>query len=374
LRRIPVRDRYFMRPIDITSIVITDEAVVKKLPSIFVDSIVVDCKFDILLISQNMLDLLEFNAEEVEGKNLNYFSGSYDLVSQLQENIANGYFDEKKTTLCGKTNRCIQVGISGFYLGLISDINGYIVLKIRNLEEVEKINKQLQQKTEELDEFVYRTAHDLRGPLATIKGLLNLLKIREDNDEVDRFILLLDAHANKLDERLFQLLYLAQSNENKNRTSGFVDFSCLETNLRKIIEQNAFVDFLEFQYIAPAGKMDGIDDTLLSSLLGHALLYLLSLPMNTTQAQVVFRIAFGGKENLRVTIDANGFETNHSLRVAIQQSDYVYTNMTHHPQLTNFYAAQKIGLELKTKIKLQFLGTDRQQLTFTIPIGEIAKH
>jgi signal transduction histidine kinase len=356
-----------MSDFDISTTLISDESIRQKLPSIFVDSIVVDQNFNVIVISQNVLDFMEFSHEEVNKKNINYFAGTENLVARLRKEIAIGYFEEKQACLFSKSNRPIRIGISGFYLGLISDINGYIILKIRNLDEVEVVNHLLRKKTAELDNFIYRAAHDLRGPLATMKGLINLLKIRVDSNEIDRFILLLDAHANKLDERLYQLVYLAQADQEKGTIQNTIDFSCIETTLRKIIEQNAFVDFLEFNYSSPQEKIEGVDGVLLSSLLSNTLLYLLSLQMNSTQVQLFFRLS---KEegNLKITIAAQGFETSPSLRSAIQQGGSIYTDMIHYPQLMNFYAAQKIVWQLNAKMKVHFLGTDKQRLSILLPL------
>ncbi|HEX6891167.1 MAG TPA: hypothetical protein VF141_10740, partial [Chryseolinea sp.] len=126
---------------DSSGIQISDESIRQKLPSIFVDSMVVDQHFNIVVISQNVLEFLEFSVEEIRYKSLNYLTGDYDLVSSMKSDLSQGYFEERKTFLFSKSNRKITVGISGFYLGLISDINGYIILRVTNLDEVEIINQ-----------------------------------------------------------------------------------------------------------------------------------------------------------------------------------------------------------------------------------------
>jgi hypothetical protein len=229
------------------------------------------------------------------------------------------------------------------------------------------INQQLKKKTDELDKFIYSAAHDLRGPLATMKGLINLLKTRTDNEEVDRFILLLDAHANKLDERLFQLVYLAKADQENATASGTIDFSSIETSLRKIIELNAFVDFLEFHYESPLQKAEGISEGLLSSLLTNTLLYLLALQMKTTQVRVFFKIAIAHND-LHITVDAKGFETSAEMHHVIHHGEFIYTDMIHHPQLMNFYAAQKIAWQLKAKMLINFLSLEEQQISIVIPL------
>ncbi|HMG94461.1 MAG TPA: hypothetical protein VK589_30585 [Chryseolinea sp.] len=352
---------------DISGILISDESIRQKLPSIFVDSMVVDQHFNIVVISQNVLEFLEFRVEEIRYKSLNYLTGEHDLVSSMKRELSQGYFEERKTFLFSKSNRKITVGISGFYLGLISDINGYIILRITNLDEVEVINQQLQQKKAELDDFIYRTAHDLRGPLATIKGLINLLKMKEYAGDLDRLLPMIDAHATKLDERLFQLVYLAKADLEVSAPSESVDFNVIETTLRRIIEQNAFVDFLEFHYNAPSGRLNGVNEVLLSSLLSNLLFHILSQPMSSLDSIVFFRI--NREDNmLKITVGTQGFTTSDLLSKTLRNDEFLYTDMVNYPQFLNFYAVQKIAWKLKARVRINFISSERQRFSILVPI------
>ncbi|HEX6889478.1 MAG TPA: histidine kinase dimerization/phospho-acceptor domain-containing protein, partial [Chryseolinea sp.] len=232
---------------------------------------------------------------------------------------------------------------------------------------VEIINQQLQQKKAELDDFIYRTAHDLRGPLATIKGLINLLKMKENAGELDRLLPMIDAHANKLDERLFQLVYLAKADLEVSVPSEAVDFNILETTLRRIIEQNAFVDFLEFHYSAPSGRLNGVNEVLLSSLLSNLLFHILSQPMSSLDSIVFFRI--NREDNiLKITVGAQGFATSDLLSKTIRNDEFLYTDMVNYPQFINFYAVQKIAWKLKARVRVNFISSERQRFSILVPI------
>lgn len=64
----------------------------------------------------------------------------------------------------------------------------------------------------ELDDFIYATAHSLRGPLATLKGLINLLKLPGSFDK-DFIVDKMAFYADRLDERLYKMIYLAESDK-----------------------------------------------------------------------------------------------------------------------------------------------------------------
>ena len=228
----------------------------EMLPTILTDSIVLDNRFIIKGINQNVLDLLGYTGNELQERDINCFIEDKNLVASLQKDLATGFSGEKRYVLLTKEKTKIVACISGFYMGLISDINNKIILIVRKTQPT--VSNENPQKTEiEIDKFIYRAAHDLRGPLATIKGLIDLIKIRENNDELDRLIQLVDSHANVLDERLFQLGYMAQYYKEEKIANDEIIFHTIETRLRKIIEKNAFVDFLEFNFSSPSGNVVG---------------------------------------------------------------------------------------------------------------------
>lgn len=352
---------------DITTGLISEDAIRQKFSSLLVDSIITDNFFNITVISNNILDLLEFTQDELRGKSIDYLTSRTGIVGDLKRDLSNGYFEERPVTLITKSQRKLVFGISGFYLGLISEINGRIIFTIRSLDKAETLKQQLHAKKVELDNFIYRAGHDLRGPLATIKGLINLLKIRENDGEVDRLVQLIDAHANKLDERLFQLVYLAQSGSNCDLANDEQVSNSIETRLRRIIEKNAFVDFLELHFTAPATIQGCIDCNLLCEILENLLLYILSLSMNSAHNQILYRIEEELNE-IKVTIDTVGFVITEQLTEALLIPDFEYTDLVRYPQMINYYTAQKRADQLHSKIKFTMLPAERQRIELRIPI------
>lgn len=354
---------------DLSARLISEDSIRQHLLSIFQDSIIVDLKFNIILVSQNVLDFLEFSNEELTGKNLNYLAGDTNLTAFLEKSMCPGFFTEEKIILFSKGNHPSEVSASGFYLGLVNNLNGYIILKIKNLQELNVVNQQLQKRKAELDKFIYRVAHDIRGPLATIQGLINLVKIREDNSEVDRLIQMMDAHAAKLDERLFQMVYLAQADDEEHEAQCIIDFSDIETNLRKVIVQNTVVDFLDFHFQAPEIQIRGINEIIVQSLLANILLYLLSLPKQQLHNKIFFRCS-DESLCLKLTIEADGFVVNENLKKAINQEASIYTDILNYPRLLNFFAAQKIAWKLNAKITLNVICPEKQRIEIRIPKQE----
>lgn len=78
------------------------------------------------------------------------------------------------------------------------------VRDVTQLKEVErglKDNyKELQKVNRELDRFVYSTSHDLRAPLVSIAGLINITRIEKDEALRQKYLGLMDTSIQKLDD------------------------------------------------------------------------------------------------------------------------------------------------------------------------------
>jgi signal transduction histidine kinase len=58
----------------------------------------------------------------------------------------------------------------------------------------------------ELDNFVYKVSHDLRAPLASILGLINLTKLEESKVNQVKYVELMETQVNKLDHFIRDIL------------------------------------------------------------------------------------------------------------------------------------------------------------------------
>jgi len=68
-------------------------------------------------------------------------------------------------------------------------------------------NTELQKINQELDTFVYRTSHDLRAPLASSLGLIELLKLESsESEEISKLINLQEKALNSMDEFIMDIL------------------------------------------------------------------------------------------------------------------------------------------------------------------------
>ena len=79
-------------------------------------------------------------------------------------------------------------------------------------KELVDTNEQLTKVNEELDNFIYKTSHDIRGPLASLKGMVNLAIMDVKDDKALGYLEKLDLTAEKLNMVLTRLLIVNRIN------------------------------------------------------------------------------------------------------------------------------------------------------------------
>jgi len=76
----------------------------------------------------------------------------------------------------------------------------------KNREELRTINESLLKTNSELDHLVYRTSHDLRSPLASIMGLMELVRLEGIEGEVAEYISIMEDQVTKLDKVILDII------------------------------------------------------------------------------------------------------------------------------------------------------------------------
>lgn len=343
-----------------------------KLNTILADAIILDLGFGIAALGRDVELLMGATSEEVRGEQFTAICGGVNFRAVLEERLKSGYFHGLDANLWTRRGETCTVALSGFYLGLISDINGYVILKIKLKDDNSVLKTELFTKKRELDTFIYRAAHDLRGPLATIKGLVNLLKIRKSDIEVDELTNLIEVHAEKLDDRLFKLIYLANDDGHYEDGKGCVDFSVLQDALVKTLKDNCQLDKAILGFEAPAGNLCQVNDRAITRLITHAVLYIIGLPVSTATEdnQLVIDMQIRVvRSSLVVLVNAQGFVTSEAIRQVIKQPSSLYNDLLSHPLLFNYYVAYKEAMLLRGSFHVDYKGETQQVIRMEIPIG-----
>jgi signal transduction histidine kinase/tetratricopeptide (TPR) repeat protein len=85
----------------------------------------------------------------------------------------------------------------------------------RKTEDLARANQSLQQVNAELDNFIYKTSHDIRGPLASLKGMCNVALLDVKDPLALSYLSKLDITAERLNSILTRLVIINQINNSK---------------------------------------------------------------------------------------------------------------------------------------------------------------
>ena len=106
--------------------------------------------------------------------------------------------------------------------GLARSLEDMARARLKSIEEREVLIKELEIKNTELERFTYTVSHDLKSPLITIKGFLELLEQDALSGNIDRLkndIKRIDSAADKMKRLLDELLELSRIGRRLNPVS-----------------------------------------------------------------------------------------------------------------------------------------------------------
>ena len=219
------------------------EAMVRKNETLFTElfnsipmaTVMLDETGKVRQINEGFRKMFGFELEELEGHNLNERIVPEELRNEgidLNNLITENRIISVETVRRHKNGQLVNVilygvpvvqdkqtiGIYGVYVDITDRIRVEEELKIRNTE---------------LDNFVYKVSHDLRAPLSSILGLVNLSKLPDNPDSLMDYISIIGEKVEHLDHFISDVL-----SHSKNLK---MEVSIGKVELAKIIE-SAFRD------------------------------------------------------------------------------------------------------------------------------------
>ncbi|WKN45584.1 sensor histidine kinase [Tunicatimonas pelagia] len=150
------------------------------------------------------------------------------LLESIIESVEDGRnVRERRTYLHVRRKRNIPVSLSFTFIQ--SDHTFKYILIAKDQQQYTKATDALKQKNEELKTLIYRASHDLKGPLASVKGLFNLLADEpEDTETLKYYLSLIERSVDKLEDTLSGLLELGLSSKKELQFTSFSIRECLE--------------------------------------------------------------------------------------------------------------------------------------------------
>ncbi|MCC5919150.1 MAG: HAMP domain-containing histidine kinase [Cyclobacteriaceae bacterium] len=155
-------------------------------------------------------------------------------------------------------NLAISIFTIVFSLHHMNEMNGEVINNLNAAQkELKEKNTKLAKANEELDYFVYSASHDLKAPLTTIMGLVNLANYEVKDEKSNKYFTLIRGRVERLMDFIKDVIELSRN----SRT--VVDYEGVD--LKKTIEE-IFEDLLDQEKIPKSrlsfcGEEDGLSYT-----------------------------------------------------------------------------------------------------------------
>lgn len=161
-------------------------------------------------MNQRFSDMLGYTPEALENCTYKDITHKDDLVkdAEIRKKIFEGEltFSSFEKRYVKKNGRYFWANLT---ISMVHDDGGqpqYVIGIIQDINDKKQFEENLRAKNEELNTFIYRASHDLRGPIASLLGLAKVAQY-EVNDEASRNIIEKVAKtAERLDEILTSLI------------------------------------------------------------------------------------------------------------------------------------------------------------------------
>ena len=177
--------------------------------------VILDEEFRILKVSKEICQLLAYKEDELLSRDVGVML-SYTANAQREtfkeEVISQNFTFHQDKLLVNKHGKFISSDMYVYKKLLPNKTLVYVALVMGDLNYQAELEKKYLKKSLELNTFIYRTSHDLRGPLCTLSGLMNIFKLESSGHATHNLIELIESTINKLDCTLSDLVNIAEAN------------------------------------------------------------------------------------------------------------------------------------------------------------------
>lgn len=208
--------------------------------------VLLDEKHNVVQVNHGFERIFEYTQEELVGKKLNDLivsDGEAKEALDINMLTARGEVGHLESVRINKHGERIPVIIYGVPVSFEDQTIGIYGIYVDITERI-RIENELKIRNDELDNFVYKVSHDLRAPLSSVLGLVNLAKLEKSADNLKEYVDMIENRIKLLDGFINDVL-----SHSKNLK---LEVEISEVNLEQIIEKC----FTDLSYLPFAGKVD----------------------------------------------------------------------------------------------------------------------
>jgi PAS domain S-box-containing protein len=172
--------------------------------------------------------LFGYTITELKGKSLNEFIVPQELESEgndLNTLISAEQIIRIESIRQRRDDELIPVIIYGVPVHQEDKTIGIFGVYV-DISEQKKIEEELKIRNSELDNFVYKVSHDLRAPLSSVLGLVNLARLPGNDDDPAEYLRIIGDKVGQLDHFISDVLSHSK-NLKLDVKSGVIDFNVI---------------------------------------------------------------------------------------------------------------------------------------------------
>ncbi|MEO1448076.1 MAG: PAS domain S-box protein, partial [Bacteroidota bacterium] len=335
--------------------------------------ILTDANERILFVNQRLCHILDQTAEQLMGQTTTEVFGQgkyaaliHEKTSLRQQGISDEYELELKRP--NGTSQWLLIGGSP-YINEAGETEGAIAI-VSDITEQKKTLFKLAEKNEELDAFVYKASHDLKGPLASIIGVTNIARDEVSNAPALGYFDLISKSTKRLDLILSELIELTRINKSEVSPAP-VELENFVVEIIQGLHHQAKAQNIDFQIDIEPGYTFLSDTKLLQSILGNLITNAINYHDREKTAQFVRISAEQAHNETVIKVVDNGTGIAHRMQHRVFEMFYRGSNRSKGSGL-GLYIVKTSMEKLKGRIQLQSESGQGTTFTLFLPLLQVS--
>jgi PAS domain S-box-containing protein len=247
--------------------------------------------------------LFGYTITELKGKSLNQFIIPKELereANNINSLISDRQIVRFETSRVNRNDEFVSVIIYGVPVQLEDKTIGIFGVYV-DITDQKKIEEELKIRNSELDNFVYKVSHDLRAPLSSVLGLVNLAQMPGNEDDPAQYLKIIGEKVGQLDHFISDVLSHSK-NLKLDVKSGLIDFQAIIDKtftelsyMRGTDQMERFVHVQEGEFLSDPWRIGEIFRNLISNAIkyrkinGESCMISVNVDLNSDRARIVFK-------------------------------------------------------------------------------------
>lgn len=232
--------------------------------------------------------------------------------------------------------------------------------------EVHAKNLRLEKTNAELDRFLYSTSHDLRSPLSSIKGLLNIARLETTDDKILRYFGMMIDRVDKLDFFIKDIIDYSKNARTEIRQEQ-VDFNSLLAEVTENLKYLEGAESIHFENDVRVGHAVIADKSRLSVVLNNLMANAIKYHDPRKEKQWIEVQVTNSDKTLKLSVSDNGLGIDPEHKQKIFEMFYRGTIQSKGSGLGLYIVKETIS-KLKGTIRVESTPGQGSSFFITLPV------